>query len=69
MKSNIKNIMENNGVTLRELMSRTGLANKTVLHARSHEKIETCTLRTLAKIASALGVSTKDLYEDAQDMD
>jgi DNA-binding Xre family transcriptional regulator len=64
MHSNVKRIMEEKGFTVRGLMAETGFANKTVLNARSHGKIETCTLRTLAKIARALGVTTKDLYDD-----
>ena len=64
MKSNIKTLMENQGMTLRGLMAETGLANKTVLNARAHDRIENCTLRTLRKIAQALGCQVKDLFEE-----
>jgi DNA-binding Xre family transcriptional regulator len=68
MHSNVKRIMEEKGFTVRGLMAETGFANKTVLNARSHEKIETCTLRTLAKIARALDCRVKDLFhEDDQE--
>jgi DNA-binding Xre family transcriptional regulator len=66
MRSNIKVLMENRGITLRGLMAETGLANKTVLNARADEKIETCTLRTLRKIAQALDCGVKDLFEEEE---
>lgn len=67
MKSNVRKIMEAKGVTLRALMEETGLANKTILSARKDDKqgICTCTLGTLDRIARALGVSPKDLFDDA----
>jgi len=61
--SNIKWIMEDQKVTVRALMARTGLSNETILRARS-EKIRLCRLDTLATIAGVLGVRTKDLYEE-----
>ena len=61
--SNIRWIMEDQKVTVRALMARTGLSNETILRARS-EKIRLCRLDTLATIAGALGVRTKDLYEE-----
>ncbi len=67
MKSNVRKIMEAKGITLRGLMEETGLANKTILSARKDDKqgICTCTLGTLDRIARALGVSPKDLFDDA----
>ncbi len=64
MKSHVKQIMEQKGLTLREVMAEAGIANKTILFARSDEKIETCTLRTLKKIARVLGVKVHDLFTD-----
>ncbi len=68
MISHVKQLMEEKGFTVRGLMAVTGFANKTVLNARSHEKIETCTLRTLGKIAQALDCRVKDLFtEEGED--
>ena len=64
ISSNIKMMMKDQGITIRDLMGRTGLSNETILRARS-EKIRLCRLETLATIAAALGVRTKDLYEES----
>ncbi|CAK7071201.1 MAG: hypothetical protein DELT_01893 [Desulfovibrio sp.] len=61
--SRLKQLMETNGVTLRDLMAKTGLSNETVLRARS-EKIVKCRLETLVTIAAALQCKTKDLYDE-----
>ncbi len=65
MISNVKKLMESKDVTVRELMSKTGLANKTVLNSRSNEKIEHCTLKTLNKVAQALDCQVKDLFTES----
>ncbi|MDZ7759946.1 MAG: helix-turn-helix transcriptional regulator [Desulfovermiculus sp.] len=64
MKSHVKKVMEQKGVTLRRLEEDSGLSHVTILSARSDEKILKCQLGTLAKMAAALGVSTKDLYDE-----
>jgi DNA-binding Xre family transcriptional regulator len=69
MKSHVKKMMEQKGLTLREVMTEAGIANKTILFARSDQKIETCTLRTLKKIARVLEVSVNDLFTDDPDTD
>lgn len=61
--SNIKMMMKDQGVTIRALMGQTGLSNETILRARS-EKIRLCRLETLEMIGRALGVGTKELYEE-----
>lgn len=61
--SRVKETMEAQGVTMRELIARTGLSMQTVNRARG-PMIARCTLETLASIAGALGVTTKDLYEE-----
>ena len=63
ISSNIKMMMKDQGITIRGLMGRTGLSNETILRSRS-EKIRLCRLETLETIAAALGVRTKDLYEE-----
>lgn len=62
--SQVKEIMEDQGVTMRELVSRTGLSMQTVNRARG-DMIGRCTLDTLAAIAGALGCRVKDLFEEA----
>ena len=63
ISSNIKEIMEDKGVTYVELERRTGLTNLTITRARS-EMIRECKLSTLESIARALGVRIYDLFED-----
>lgn len=63
IRSNIKWLMERKGITLRNLMEQTGLANETILRARG-ELITKCRLETLESIAKCLGCKTKDLYEE-----
>jgi DNA-binding Xre family transcriptional regulator len=64
MKSNVREIMEQNSITLRALEDKTGLAQVTILRSRKDDMIEKCSLGTLKVIARALGVSVKDLFED-----
>ncbi len=68
MKSKVKNLMKDKGITLRELMQLTGLANKTVLAARSDRDIRSCRLVTLEKIAQGLDCRIKDLFEEEKDV-
>lgn len=63
IRTNLKNIMQEKGVTIISLGEKTGLSTRTIRHARS-EQIANCRLSTLATIAGALGVRTKDLYEE-----
>ena len=64
IKSNVREIMEAKGFTLRKLEDKTGLNHVTILNARSDEKIQSCRLNTLQIIAAALGVSVKDLFDE-----
>lgn len=61
--SNVKKIMENNGVTIMALAEYTKLSDRLIKRART-EQIRKCTLETLGIIADGLGVKTKDLYEE-----
>ena len=61
--SNIKEIMEDKGVTYVELERRTGLTNLTITRARG-ELIRECKLSTLEAIARALQVRVYDLFDD-----
>jgi DNA-binding Xre family transcriptional regulator len=63
ISSNVKALMAEKKVTVAGLMSMTGLSNETVMRSRDH-RIESCSLRTLAVIAHALGTGVKDLFEE-----
>lgn len=61
--SNVRKIMEKEGVTIRKMVEDTGVSDKTVLRARS-DKINQCRLYTLETIAAYLGCSVKDLFNE-----
>jgi DNA-binding Xre family transcriptional regulator len=63
IKSNLKEIMVRLGVTYKQLEEKTGLSSQTITRARG-DLISECRLSTLAVIAKALEINTKDLYED-----
>ena len=63
IKSNLKEIMERLDVTYKRLEEKTGVSGQTITRARG-EMISECRLSTLETIAKALGVSTKDLYDE-----
>lgn len=63
MLSRVKEVMKDQGVTMRELVNRTGLSMQTINRARG-QMIGRCTLDTLATIAGALGCRVKDLFEE-----
>jgi len=63
IKGKVKEMMEQKGVTIRQLASMTGLSSGTLHRARG-EQFTKCTLDTLATIAEALGVRTKELFEE-----
>ncbi|MGE4440420.1 MAG: helix-turn-helix domain-containing protein [Desulfomicrobium sp.] len=67
LTSNVRQIMEEKGFTIRALEEKTKLAQVTILRARTHEKIGLCNLKTLVIIARALDVRVHDLFEDEPD--
>ena len=64
MKSYIRQIMHDQKRTLRWLSDSTGLSYQTVFRATKDATIETLTLATLAKIAHALRVPLKSLFDE-----
>ena len=58
--------MERKGETLRSLGEKTGFSNRTLVKARTDSGISECRLSTLGRIANALKVPLKDLFEDTQ---
>lgn len=65
-KSNIRELMNKKNKTVRSLSKDTGLSTLTVFRATQNDTIGGCQLNTLAKIADALGVKTKRLYEEVE---
>ena len=63
-RSNLAQVMERKGVSIRVLADECGLSKETISRARD-ERIQHCTLETLAAIAGALGVKVKNLFEEA----
>jgi len=64
MVSKLSEMMKAKGVTIYDLIEKTGLSKETITRARDH-RIQHCSLLTLDKIARALDVTSRDLYEDA----
>lgn len=62
--SNIRELMDRKGKTVRGISEETELSTRTIHRATQDETIGGCQLNTLAKIGSALGVKTKRLYEE-----
>ena len=61
--SNVRKIMEKKGVTIREMVEQTGLADKTILRARCGQ-INQCRIYTLETIADFLDCKVKDLFDE-----
>jgi len=61
--SNVKKIMEEQKVTIRSMIEKTGLADVTILRARRGQ-IAQCKLETLESIANCLKCKIKDLFEE-----
>ena len=61
--SNVKEIMESKGITIRAMVEKTGLSDKTILRARGGG-IRECRLYTLETMAAFLGCAMKDLFEE-----
>lgn len=61
--SNTKKIMKDKGIRAVELIERTGLSSATIAKARQDEGISECRLSTLGRIANALDVPVKDLFD------
>jgi DNA-binding Xre family transcriptional regulator len=64
MTSNLVQLMEQRGMTIRALAEQTGVSSATIQKARD-SRIEQCRVGSLKKIADALGVNIQDLFADA----
>ena len=61
--SNVKQIMEEKGISIVTLSNETKLSTKIIERART-DKIKLCKLETLAIIAKGLSVKTKELFNE-----
>ena len=60
--SNVKKIMDSNSLRIKPFAEKNGFSHLTIIAARN--RIGTCKLATLDRIAHALGVSVHDLFDD-----
>ena len=63
LTSNTKKIMKDRGMKTVKLTEKTGLSSATIAKARSNEGIAECRLSTLGRIANALDVPVKELFD------
>lgn len=63
IKSRVKDIMAQKGISIKDLSESSSLPHVVILNACS-EKIEFCGLNLLCKLADALEVTVKDLFEE-----
>ena len=62
-RSNVKKIMKDKKVTIRDAVEASGLSSATIHKLRENEGIPACRLSTLGRIATALGVPVKTLFD------
>ena len=65
-RSNVKDIMKKKGVTIRDLASACEVSAATINKARQDGSISECRLSTLGRIADALGVKAKRLFDEVE---
>lgn len=65
LASRVKIIIEEKGMTIRDVVALTGLSSRTILKARS--TISDCQLSTLERLADALKTAVKDFFEETPD--
>ena len=65
--SNIKLLMKEKKLNVREFAELTGMSTATINKERRDNGILECRLSTLVRIADALGVKTKQLYEEVEE--
>ena len=63
-RSNVKKIMKDKDVTIRQISAASGLSSATIHKLRDDDGISECRLSTLGRIGAALGVKTKRLYDE-----
>lgn len=63
ISSNLKNLMKEKKITMKQLEDMTGMSPSTINKARQDDGIAECRLSTLGRIATALGVPVKTLFD------
>ena len=66
LKSNVKKIMKKKKITIRDAVAQAGLSSSTVHKLRDDEGIAESRLSTLGRIAEALDVPIKELFEEVR---
>ena len=61
--SNLKNLMKEKKITMKQLEDMTGMSPSTINKARQDDGIAECRLSTLGRKATALGVPIKKLFD------
>lgn len=62
--SKVPAVMKEKKKTARMIVQEADISPNTITKARKNEGIAECRLSTLGRIATALGVSTKELYDE-----
>ena len=63
-RSNVNQLLEEKGMSTYALAEKSGISRQSLFKARQDAGISECRLSTLARIARALGVETKDLFDE-----
>ena len=63
ISSNLKKLMKEKKITMKQLEDMTGMSPSTINNARQDDGIAECRLSTLGRIATALGVPVKTLFD------
>lgn len=66
MKSKVREMMEDRGITVRGLAESHSITLRTIMKARDTRHFRNCRIGTLEKIAHALGCKVKDLFEEEE---
>ena len=61
--SNLKKLMKEKKITMKQLEDMNGMSPSTINKARQDDGIAECRLSTLGRIATALGVPVKTLFD------
>lgn len=63
-RSNVNQLLEEKGMSTYALAEKSGISRQSLFKARQDAGISECRLSTLARIARALGVGAKDLFDE-----
>ncbi|RRD69506.1 MULTISPECIES: helix-turn-helix transcriptional regulator [unclassified Desulfovibrio] len=66
-RSNVNQLLEEKGMSTYALAEKSGISRQSLFKARQDAGISECRLSTLARIARALEVGTKDLFDEKRE--